>query len=131
MTVYYPNYDSGPSSHQIWCGFVQVGKARRGRKFCLQLPPGRYIFRLGTECAPVPLQVEEGAEHYLKVAGTEIVNRDRGGKREWIFLLAAVEHDIGELESADTTPVQAKDAPDITRFDLAKLQAEQPPKKHR
>jgi len=42
-----------------------------------------------------------------------------------------VEHDVGELESTDTTPVQAKDAPNISKFDLAKLQAEQPPKKHR
>jgi len=130
VTVYYPNYGDG-RSFKVLCGLVQVGKARRGRNFNLKLPPGKYVFRLQPECNPVSLQVEEGGEHYLKVAGTQIVIRDQGDRREWIFLLAAVEHDVGELESTDTTPVQAKDAPNISKFDLAKLQAEPPPKKHR
>ena len=130
VTVYYPNYGDG-RSFKVLCGLVQVGKARRGRNFNLKLPPGKYVFRLQPECNPVSLQVEEGGEHYLKVAGTQKVIRDQGDMREWIFLLATVEHDVGELESTDTTPVQAKDAPNISKFDLAKLQAEPPPKKHR
>jgi hypothetical protein len=130
LTVYYPNYDSG-TSYKIWCGLVEIGNVRRGHKLNLQLPPGRYVFRLGAECPPVPLQVEEGGEHYLKVAGTQIVNKDRGDNRQWIFQLAVVEHDIGELESADTTPVQAKDATDLSKFSLAQLQAEPPRKEHR
>jgi len=41
--------------------------------------------------------------------------------------LTAMEHDVGELESADA---QADEVADIAKLDLAKLQAEPTPKKH-
>lgn len=57
------------------------------------------------------------------------MHHDHGGRREWILQLTTVEHDVGELESTDTLPVQDKDASDSSIFDIEKLRAE-PPKNH-
>jgi hypothetical protein len=42
--------------------------------------------------------------------------------------LSLVEHDAGELQAEDITQV---DAPDMTKYDLAQMQAEPRAKKHR
>jgi len=128
VTVYYP-YPAEPmytgeeaSRLQVWCGQVRVAKVRRGHKFSLELPAGKYNFR-GSMGAPISLQAEDGGEYYLKAAHPR-----KYGEIGVSFDLLLMEHDVGEVESADLTPLKAKDVPKIDKMDLALLQTETPPK---
>jgi hypothetical protein len=125
VTVYYPNLGS-TSSFPVWCGLARVGRAKKGRRFTLTLPPGKYVFRLGPKGLPFTLEAEDGGEHFL-----EVMAMPSEGSRGAEIGFLQVDHDVGEVESADTIPAEAKDAPDMTKLDLAQLQAEPPAKKHR
>ena len=126
VTVYYPNFGS-TSSVPVWCGLAKVGRVKKGGKFTLSLPAGKYSFRFWAKGVPFPLQAEDGGEHFLRVS--EAAPED--SRRRWTIVLESVEHDVGELESADLISSRGKDAPDMTKFDLAQLQAEPPAKRHR
>lgn len=124
VTVYYPSIWWGPSL-ALWCGQVPIGKVRNGQKLNFSLPPGEYHFRLGQMGSPYLLHAEDGGEYYMRVAvDCFSCNKHYPPK------LSLVEHDVGEFESGYTTWVGAKDTPDMTKYDLAQLQAEQPAKKH-
>jgi len=121
VTVYFlPHYWGSPSP-AIWCGTANLGKAHSGRKVSFNLPRGKYFWHLGTRGTPLALQAEDGSNYHLKVIQTD---RPDGGL---MLNLTAMEHDVGELESADA---QADEVADIAKLDLAKLQAEPTPKKH-
>jgi hypothetical protein len=125
VTVYYPHIWLGPSL-TLWCGSVPIGKARKGQKLNFTLPPGEYHFRLWQTGNQYLLDAEDGEEYYMQI----VVPSFRANKKEPPKLLL-MEHDVGELDSGYTTWVEAKDTPDMTKYDLAQLQAEPPTKKHR
>ena len=126
VTVYYPNFGS-TSSITVWCGLAKVGRVKKGGKFTLSLPPGKYSFRFWSKGVPFTLEAEDGGEHFLRV--TESIPEEFQGI--WNIDFRLVKHDVGEVESADLIPSRGKDAPDMTKLDLAQLQAEPPAKKHR
>jgi hypothetical protein len=124
VTVYYPSIWWGPSL-ALWCGQVPIGKARNGQKLNFSLPPGEYHFRLGQMGSLYLLHAEDGGEYYMRIAvDCFSCNKHYPPK------LSLVEHDVGEFESRYTTWVGAKDTPNMTKYDLAQLQAEPPAKKH-
>jgi hypothetical protein len=124
VMVYYPYVWWGPS-FALWCGRVPIGKARNGHKLNFTVPAGEYHFRLG-QMGSQYLHAEDGGEYYMRVAGPTFRSKFEGPAK-----LSLVEHDVGEFESGYTTWVGAKDMPDVTKYDLAQLQAEPPAKKHR
>jgi len=124
VTVYYPHVWWGPS-FALWCGSVPIGKTRNGQKLNFTLLPGEYHFRLG-QMGSQYLHAEDGGEYYMRVTGPTFRSKFEGPAK-----LSLVEHDVGEFDSGYTTWVEAKDTPDMTRYDLAQLLAEQPAKKHR
>lgn len=124
VIVYFMPHSWGSLSPEIWCGSVKMGILHSGRKMSFTLPPGRYSLYLNGQSVPVSLQARDGGEHYLKVFRKVLPD----GKP--ILTLHEAEHDVGELETTDAKPVKAKEAPDISKFDLAKLQAVPPATKH-
>jgi hypothetical protein len=128
-TVYYPDLGHG-SSVDIWCGQLRVGRLRRGGELTLTLPPARYWLRLGRggRAVMTPLDAESGAEQYVSV----IVTRETSTQLEtyWPPRLVVVPHDIGEAQSADTTPAKSQHVLTADKFDLSQLQAD-PHKKNR
>lgn len=126
ITVYYPSRDNS-ASMELWCGVLKIAKIRKGRKLTFSLPPGKYFFRLGKRADSVPLVAEDGGEYYLRV---QLLPKAMG-QGSWTIDLAQAEHDVGDLESGDVIPASGKDVPDISKLDLAQLQAEPPPDKRR
>lgn len=126
VTVYYPNFGS-TSSFPILCGLTKVGRVKKGGKFTFSLPAGKYGFRFWPKGVPFTLEAEDGGQHFLRV--TESIPEEFRGI--WNIDFRLVDHDVGEVESADLIPSRGKDAPDMTKLDLAQLQAEPPAKKHR
>jgi hypothetical protein len=122
VTVYYPHVWWG-KSFALWCGLVPIGKVRNGQKLNFTLPPGEYHFRLGSKGGQYLLHAEDGGEYYMRVSvDCFACNKHYAPK------LSLVEHDAGELQAEDITQV---DAPDMTKYDLAQMQAEPRAKKHR
>ncbi len=126
VTIYYPKVESPPSL-TLWCGMVKLGKVRPGQRFTLSLPPGKYYFWFGPKTSLHELTALDAGEQYLKLATSAVA--DTRGRRS--IDLAVMEHDVGEAESSDTAPAQAKNTPDVSKLDLAQLQAEPPAKMHR
>jgi len=106
VTVYYPNFGS-TSSFPIWCGLAKVGRVKKGGKLTLSLPAGKYSFRFWAKGVPFTLEAEDCGEHFLRV--TESIPEEFRGIRNIDFRL--VEHDVGEVESADLISSRGKDAP--------------------
>lgn len=121
VTIYFMPEYWGSFSPEIWCGSVKIGILHSGRKISLTLPLGTYFFHFGGQSVPVSLRAVNGGEHYLKLARNVLPD----GKP--ILTLYEAEHDVGELEASDAKPVEAKEAPDVSKLDLAKLQAVPPP----
>jgi len=125
VTIYFMPEYRGSFSPEIWCGSVKIGILHSGRKMSLTFPPGTYFLHFGSQSVPVSLRAVDGGEHYLKLARNVLPN----GKP--ILTLYEAEHDVGELEAADAKPVEAKEAPDISKLDLTELQAVPPPMQRR
>lgn len=103
VTFYYPEIGPG-SSVDIWCGDVKVGRLRRGGKFTLALPPGSYRLKLAKKVKPgfdTPLDAEDGGEQYVSVIASQ---HQHNLDIYWRLALSVVPHDVGEAQSADTTP---------------------------
>jgi hypothetical protein len=120
VTIYFMPEYRGSFSPEIWCVRVKIGILHSGRKMSLTLPPGTYFLHFGRQSVPVSLRAVDGGEHYLKLARNVLPD----GKP--ILTLYEAEHDVGELEAAEAKPVEAKEAPDISKLDLTELQAVPP-----
>ena len=124
VTVYYPDVGGG-SSVDIWCGAVKVGHVHRGGKLTLTLPAARYWFRFGPRQRVMltPLDAEKGAEQYVSVIASRYRNEERL-QTGWQEHMAVVPHDVGEMQSADTTTEKSDHVLTADKLDLAQLQAD-------
>jgi hypothetical protein len=130
-SVAFYNQDLGEGgSTNVWCGQVHLGLLRRGGKFTVTLPPGKYWLRpWKSKRSPVTeLDLVEGGEYY--VAG---ISRSRrtGSNVIWPEDFSVVPHDVGELASADTVTSKSEKVPDPAKLDLAQLQSDPRPIKSR
>lgn len=122
VTFYYQDFGHGYSV-DVWCGDVKVGHLRRGGKFTLALPVGRYWLRQGKRDREITLlDVEGGGEDYVRVT---VSRHPRASPRDdwWVEHLSVVLHDIGEAQSANTTSAKSQHVLDVAKLDLAQLQA--------
>jgi len=126
VAFYFPRTHQGgigSSGNDIWCGTLKLGHLSEGRRFTVKLPPGRYWLGWAKKRGTVtPLDVEDGGEHYLRPS----LERERG---DYAWRWVVVEHDVGEMEAADTRTAKPKDNPDVAKMNLAQLQAEAPSKR--
>jgi len=65
--------------------------------------------------------MQDGEERYVSV---KVYRRQTGMNIGWPPYLSVEPHDIGEAQSADTSPAKSDHVQDIAKLDLAKLQAE-------
>jgi hypothetical protein len=119
VTFYYPDFGEGISL-SVWCGQAKVGVLKRGGKFTLTLPPGRYWLRTGNlkKSPLVVLDAEDGDEQYVSVIMASSKTRGDLNFRE---TLAVVPHDVGEAQSAETTSAKSRDVQDSSKLDLTQL----------
>jgi len=119
VTFYYSDFGEAKTV-SVWCGQVKVGVLKRGGKFTSILPPGRYWLRLwNSKRSPiVALDVEEGGEHYVSVISSLHMT---GLDSTWRDNLLVVPHDVGEAQSAETTPAKTRNVQDTTKLDLTQL----------
>jgi hypothetical protein len=121
VTIYFPNFEE-THFHEIWCGAVQLVDLKRGRNITVQLPAGKYYFRLHKKSPASEFDLEDGVEYYVRVGFLQPSVSPAGS----ISGLTMVTQDIGEVESIDTRTVESKSIPDLSKMDLAILQAERP-----
>ena len=121
VTFYYPNFEEG-SAINVWCGDVKVGHLKRGGKFTLSLPPGKYWLRTwnSKKSPTTALDAEDGGEEYVRVI-MPIHGTGVGGE---VQHLALVPHDVGEAQSAEAIPARPHDVVDIAKLDLAQLHSD-------
>jgi hypothetical protein len=121
VTFYYPNFEEG-SAINVWCGDVKVGHLKRGGKFTLSLPPGKYWLRTwnSKKSPTTALDAEDGGEEYVRVF-MPIHRTGVGGEVEH---LALVPHDVGEAQSAEAIPAKSHDVVDIAQLDLTQLHSD-------
>jgi YVTN family beta-propeller protein len=115
VTIYMPGKWTSVS---VLCGLAKVGRLRDGHKLTFQLPPGKYTFGLGgsgKEARPVSAEADEGDHLYIKA---DVLPPD------WKWNLYLREHDVGEVESEDLVPADAKDSVDVAKLDLTQLHAQ-------
>jgi hypothetical protein len=127
VTFYYPDFEGGPAA-DIWCGQVKIGHLRRGGKFTIALPAGKYWVRLwkGDHAVITPLDAQGGGEEYVAV----YVSRTLNGLTVYREpRLVVVQHDVGEAQSADAMAAKAQNVQTADKFDLALLQADPHAKK--
>ena len=127
VTFYYPNFEDG-SAVTIWCGEVRVGRLKRGGKFTLSLPPGKYGLRTwnSKKSPTTELDAEDGGEEYVRVIMP--IQTAFDGELEH---LALVPHDVGEAQSAETTPAKSRSVVDVAKLDLAQLHSDPQLKKRK
>jgi hypothetical protein len=131
VTFYFPRTHEGGIRigrwrNDIWCGTLKLGYLSEERRFTVKLPPGRYWLGWAKKPRTVtPLDVEDGGEYYLRPSLEPWEYARSKSERRWVV----VEHDIGEIEAADTQPAKPKDIPDVAKMNLAQLQAEAPTKR--
>ncbi len=94
----------------IWCGTVNVGKLKPGRRFNFKLPPGTYWFRSEEKGRGTPLKADAGEDYYVRV--------------DFGYVTTSVEHDEGEAQAAYTSPAIPKE--DLTKLPIAALQVTGP-----
>jgi hypothetical protein len=127
VTFYYPDLGEG-TSVSVWCGEVKVGSLKRGGKFTLTLSPGRYWLRTwnSKRNLATALDVKDGGEEYVSVitashrADLDVTWRER---------FALVPHDVGEVQSSDTTTAKSRNVHDTAKLDLRLLQSDPQVKK--
>jgi hypothetical protein len=122
VTFYYPDFGEG-NSVSVWCGQVKVGLLKRGGKFTLILPSGRYWLRTwNSRRSPIAeLVVEDGDEQYVRAIPT---SRRTGLDGTWQEHFAVVPHDVGEAQSAETSSAKSRNVQDPSKLDLALLQSD-------
>jgi hypothetical protein len=122
VTFYYPDFGEGPSV-SVWCGQIKVGLLKRGGKFTLTLPFGRYWLRTwNSKRSPIAeLVVKDGDEQYVRAITTSHRN---GLDVTWQEHFAVVPHDVGEVQSAETTPTKSRNVQDPSKLDLTRLQSD-------
>lgn len=125
VTFYYPDFGRGPFLAHIWCGEIEIGALRRGGRFTVSLPAARYFLRFSKKGYPVvaPLDVQEGGEQYVAV---KVFREPAIGDANvsWLPHFSVVPHDVGELQSLDTSSAKSIEVRDISKHDLSRLQAE-------
>ena len=121
VTFYYPNFEDGAAVN-VWCGEVKVAHLKRGGKFTLSLPPGKYWLRTwnSKKSPTTALDVEDGGEEYVRV----IMPTERTGFGGDVEHLALVPHDVGEAQSAETTQAKSHEVVDIAKLDLTQLHSD-------
>ena len=119
VTIYYPK---GGEIHsvEIWCGSIKLGRLTRGHKLSINLPPGKYWFRVFQSKPATLLEANEGGEYYLRTEVEPLPSLNRS----WAFSLSLVERNVGDVQAADTSPLDPKNVKDITKIDPALLSAE-------
>ena len=119
VTFYYPDFKEG-NTVSVWCGQVKIGVLKRGGKFTVTLPPGRYWLRMwNSKRSPVvSLDVEDGGEQFVSVITARHMN---GLDVNWRENFAVVPHDVGEAQSTEATPAKSRNVQDTTRLDLSQL----------
>jgi hypothetical protein len=124
ITVYYPDAGrSGPMD--IWCGHVKLGRLRRGGKMTLSLPVGTYWFAFwccNKRVVPTRLDAETGADQYLSVTSRR--EEVRPLDLSWIPALSVVPHDVGELQSAETSTSKSEHVLAADKLNMSELQAD-------
>lgn len=122
VTFYYPDFGQR-NSVSVWCGKVKVGVLKRGGRFTLSLPPGRYCLRTwNSKRNPVTeLVVEGGDEKFVRASTHGLRN---GIEVNWLEGIAVVPHDVGEIESAETSSEKTRNVQDLSKLDLALLQSD-------
>jgi hypothetical protein len=119
VTIYYPKVGEIPSV-DIWCGSIELGRLKRGHKLTISLPPGKYWFRVDKGKPATLLEAKEGGEYYLRTEVETLPSMNRS----WASSLSLVERDVGDVQAADTSPLELKKVKDITKIDPAVLSAE-------
>lgn len=117
VTFYFPGFGEG-GSRDIWIGAVKLGGLKPGRKVTCKLPPGQYSFHVRKKGPGAIVDLQEGTEYYVRVGllheevtpGTAATG------------LTIVPHDVGEIESMDTSPAEWKAMPDLMQVSQASLQ---------
>jgi hypothetical protein len=122
ITFYYPDFGEG-NTVSVWCGQVKVGVLKRGGKFSVALPSGRYWLRIwNSKRSPiVALDAEDGGEQFVSVITGRHMN---GLDVNWRENFAIVPHDVGEAQSKETTSAKARNVQDTTKLDLSQLVAD-------
>ena len=122
VTFYYQDLGEG-NSVSVWSGQLKLGVLKRGGKFTVTLPPGKYWLRpWNSKRSPIAeLDVEEGGEYY--VSANPFSHRT-GAEVNWLEHFAVVPHEVGELASADTSISKCKNVQDIAMLDLTQLQSD-------
>ena len=118
VTIYYPK-GGEIRSVEIWCGSIKLGQLKRGRKLTISLPPGKYWFRVFKGEHSTLLEAKEGGEYYLRTEAKPLPSL----RPSWTFSLSLVEHDVGDAQAADASPLDLKNVKDITKIDPALLSA--------
>jgi hypothetical protein len=127
VTFYYPDFEHGPSV-DVWCGAIKVGRLKKGGKFTMSFPPGRYWLRTwnSSKSPTTLLAVEDGGEEYVSVT---TVQQRTGTNVWWRQQLSVVPHDVGEAQSVDTYPAKSHGVRDLAKVDPTELQADPQAKK--
>ena len=130
VTIYYPDVGGGWSSAPIFCGTLKVGRLHRGGKLTLTLPQATYWFGfwLGKRALLTELDAENGAEQYVAVVASRFKS-ESPARTGWEVHMAVVPHDVGEMQSADTTTAKSDHVLTADKLDLARLQADPHAKK--
>ena len=118
VTIYYPR-GGEIRSVEIWCGSIKLGQLKRGHKLTISFPPGKYWFRVFKGKPATLVEAKEGGEYYLRTEVETLPSLNRS----WAFSLSLVERDVGDVQAADTSPLDPKNLKDIAKIDPALLSA--------
>jgi hypothetical protein len=97
---------------RIFCGTVKLGDLSLGRNFTVHLPAGSYWFRLRDKKKAIHLAVGPGEDYFIRISPV-------AGNH-----LEPIEHDIGEVQAAETRPVASSKILNVSAASLGDLQAD-------
>ena len=112
---------NGPGASRVACGRVNLGRVFPRQHFTIHLPAGTYWFSLSEASEKknvISLNAEPGVEYYLRVSFVPYGTSAGGRNHLWLM-----EHDIGEVESAETTPEDPHKGRDIASANAEDLKA--------
>jgi hypothetical protein len=120
ITVYHRSSPPGDQPN-FYVGRAKIARLQNATQFQLTLPPGKYWFRCDESKWPVSLTLEPGGVYYLRVDSLMTWgNPDNPGFSRFIHLR---EHDVGELEVSEHTPLDPTSIKDVSKIDVALLAA--------